>query len=461
MFNQASEDTLDAWILVENKIVTYRLLSRLLRIHVDSAKEIMEEWHGRHPTTHATYVIVGQSLRNPAAGAVATPVMDPSSEHAPGESSLPLESVPRDCVQRIQLVAREDLEKAKLRFISVLSETIYSLEPARLSDMSMIASCKHDVQEAMKGQSTKIMDLSKTYGTIFNAGVHKMDENPRKRIAPPERVIKPIMKVQEPALKVLEDPKLATVKKESSSTSVRIGPQEPAPTEKKVPALKRNASSSLASAFAKTQKPKVKTEMPAVAVTATKATTSACAVLPTTKKEISLGGGGGGGTAASEQKSKQQAAQTAALRQMMEVDDDEVLPDSPAIDTEIALPQAGARGDTERGGADEDMLDAEEWSASDTEMKEVVVVPEPVKVIEPVRKRSRKKVKKQVHTKDAKGYMVTKEEWEWVSCDEEDLGPTTATAPVRPHVPVQSKAKPALKKKGSGGAGIASYFTKK
>lgn len=206
--------------------------------------------------------------------------------------------------------------------------------------------------------------------------------------------------------------------------------EQPLPSLKKVPSLKRNASSSLASAFAKTQKPKPKPVADrSMGVTKEEDTAPQPVVeIPVSEEET---------RPASDQQ------RNAELHDMMMAEDEK---------------QDAVSKD--EGTKDAEMQEVDDWSASDTEMKESIPAP----AIQPPRRRTKKKVKKQVHTKDAQGYIVTKEEWEWISCDE-DPEPATSTGTTLSRQnsvrSINTKVKPPPKKKAGSQAGIANYFAKR
>lgn len=423
-------NTLTAWILTENKIVTYKLLSRLLRIKVNLAKQFMAEWHTDNPNVHATYVLCGTNFTNSSSERQVPSQV--SSENQLRTSEV-VRSTPQTTRSRvIRLVSQDELEKVRSGFQEVTSCHVYSLEPSRLKDISIVSSIAHDVKTAMIGQSTRIMDLANTYGLIFNPAVHELDQNPKKRKLP-EYQIKPIIKA-EPVKKP------PVIERETSNTSTSSKTARSEKTiDKNVPALKRNASSSLASAFAKTQKPKVKSESePATVIAQARQEVPSQQVPP--KTNIAPLKNQGSISETKEQRTKREE-ENKALKEMMMKDDDLEAVESPS---NVVV--------------DEVMLDADDWSASDTEMTETKPA-----MVDPVRKRSKKRVKKQVHTTDAKGYMVTTEEWEWISCDEEEA--PDPPAPIRQNSTKSSlppaKTKVAPKKKVTGQAGIASFFAKK
>lgn len=426
--NEAT-DVLDAWVLAENKIVTYKLLSRLLRVKVNHAKELMAQWHSTNPRTHATYVICGldRVLQD-------NPVNVPSQGSSTQDdtwTSTQLAIMKPIRSRTVRLVPEEELEEVRSQFQEITSCHIYSLEPAKLKDIGLLFSVRNDIEEAMKGQSQKVVDLANTYGIIINTSVQKFEEaNPGKGQSAKEKV--PIFKKQatkEPELVKNEPPAVATevVKKVEAQTS-----------GKDVSGLKRNASRSLASAFVKTQKPKPKLEVEQPISSDSVSGQDIKTAKGSADDKVRL-------------PRKQDAAKTELHNKMMEEDAEPQSQPKPAVPGDVA----------------EVMADAEDWSASDTEMVDDVIVAA-APLLPPAeesssRRRTKKKVKRQVHTTDAKGYMVTTEEWEWISCDEEEV-----TKPVTPTLARQnssktsvSKVKAVPKKKQAGQASIGNYFAKK
>lgn len=442
---EAGFDILDAWILAENKVVTYKLLSRLLRCHVNFAKQTLAAWREKNPNSHATYVLCGTS--NATISQDIEPPQQQSSmetEKDDDASTQKLNIEPHlTLVHNIRLVAEEDLEMMKAKYQSITSCHVYSVEPARLRDYAIVIDVRNDVKEAMRGQSTKIIDLASTFGTTFNAGVHEADQ---KRVTRHTQVqeMKPIMKV-EPKAEPVAKPQ--SISRESSTTS-----QNKQIPEKSVmvPKLKRSAASSLASAFAKTQKPKPKIKadpdnLEVRAQSPEKKMKEEATNDPQPQKAVDR----------PPMKTKKQMEEEANLRDMMMLDDDEEKEEEAKV---AVIPAAGPAVEET---VEADMLDGSDWSASDIEMTETKVAPAPVVVPEVVKKRTRKKVKKQVHTKDAKGYMVTKEEWEWVSCDEEEVAPVSKLSRQASVKSETTKTVTAAKKKAPGQGGIASYFSKR
>lgn len=416
-------DVLDAWILAENKIVTYKLLSRLLRIKANDAKVWMAQWHKNNPRIHATYVIHGLNMVTSAIADESLSQNSLTNNSATKTSQIP--QIESQKSSTVRLVAQEDLETAKSDYRVVTSCHIYSLEPSKLSDIGILSSVRNDIRDAMIDQSSKISYLAQTYGVIFNDKVHQFEQN-SSTTALVERTTKPIFK---PEINSQDSNESAVINAaKGSEVSKRL--EQPLPSLKKVPSLKRNASSSLASAFAKTQKPKPKPVADrSMGVTKEEDTAPQPVVeIPVSEEET---------RPASDQQ------RNAELHDMMMAEDEKQ--DTVSKD---------------EGIKDAEMQEVDDWSASDTEMKESIPAP----AIQPPRRRTKKKVKKQVHTKDAQGYIVTKEEWEWISCDE-DPEPATSTGTTLSRQnsvrSINTKVKPPPKKKAGSQAGIANYFAKR
>jgi hypothetical protein len=185
------------------------------------------------------------------------------------------------------------------------------------------------------------------------------------------------------------------------------------------------AKTTLASAFAKTAKPARKAE-PAPSSAPTSTIAKASATVPVVK-----------GTDIEKRETateiKKRTKEREAVEQMMEED----------MEVEHPLP-------TKVMSLDNAVHEEQKPSMPDFVSEESQVAPKA--------RRGRKKVKKQVHVQDEKGYLVTKDEWEWVSCSEEDE-PVARAKPIA-RTNSLPKSKPAAAKKKTGGS-IASFFTKK
>ncbi|KAG9128078.1 hypothetical protein FRC07_005218 [Ceratobasidium sp. 392] len=146
MASQAATDFLTKEIKISNNIVTFRLLSRQLSIHVNDAKRELELFYQasqrRKDPVFATYVLTG----------VAAPVQSealPKSPSASGYRSL--EETPRHLVV---LVPEDSLEATKSRFIGVPSQHVHSLAPVQIKEQGLLTSAAERVRQLdkQKGQ---------------------------------------------------------------------------------------------------------------------------------------------------------------------------------------------------------------------------------------------------------------------------------------------------------------------
>ncbi|CEJ00337.1 hypothetical protein RMCBS344292_14397 [Rhizopus microsporus] len=99
------KEFLDIAVNQENKPVTYKLLARSLGIHVQNAKQALQEYSKSNNNLHVIYCIMGQSLNNDMC---------------------------------IQLVKEEDLEETKKKFKKITNIYIYSISSYSLDNLSML-----------------------------------------------------------------------------------------------------------------------------------------------------------------------------------------------------------------------------------------------------------------------------------------------------------------------------------
>ena len=101
-------ENLEEWIFEEEKIVTYKYLSRALKIHVNVAKQMLfnfvEKNKTKHPDIGVVYLVSG---------------LVPSNKD--DEASEPLD-------QKVMCVKQEDLDRTLKGFSSILSQHIYSVQ---------------------------------------------------------------------------------------------------------------------------------------------------------------------------------------------------------------------------------------------------------------------------------------------------------------------------------------------
>ncbi|RDL40011.1 Uncharacterized protein BP5553_04351 [Venustampulla echinocandica] len=437
---------LAARILTEDKVVTYRLLSRAVKVHVNTAKEMLYEFHSQQNakkpgTIHATYIVSGTKRKEePATHAgVKKAGEDEYMQSSPfmGSSMPQTEDNTEECsVLSICLTREEDLEGLLAQYEQVTSIHIYSLGPHPLKDLQILSDVTREIQELSANDDP--LESSAKYGTIVNPRARRR----AVRRPPPAAVpVKPEPSKAKPA-----DPKTAPVPKteepkaQPSSAKEFFGKakEKPKPgnasskesTPKPPPALKRD-SSNFFKAFAKA-KPKEGTDSSAAASPALSAAEDepmkdvsddeeeTYVPPPQPSKEI----------VDSDRKKRKEREE--ALRMMMEDDEDE----EPVVAEKVEAVE-----EEERPKSKSESVEAKE---------------EPV-VAGDGRKRGKRRVMKKKATKNAEGYLVTKEELVWESFSEDE-----PVAP--PKLKTQTSATGTKGKKPAAKAGqgsIMSFFGKK
>lgn len=458
---------LAATVLSDGRIVTYRLLSRAQKVHVNTAKEVLYEFHQQQNSkkpgsVHATYLISG--VRHLAVAPEKN--NDPMEVDGLPSSSFPVSSLPSQepgdderIISSIVLVREEDLERVQSTFKKINSIHIYSLAPQPIKDLQVLSSVNQDIRREYAKEDP--LEVAKQYGTIVNPHTKRRSGRGRTPQILPPTASGPSSGVDSKNVQASESPdsvppETAKQKKEPAIKTKDSKIQKPDASAAKSstikPSLKREGSS-IFKAFAKSKgKPgKLSTENSV----ATSAEPSAAEdesmkdasedeqeedlVLPSSRRS----------QADKEAALKVKAEREERLRQMMDVDDEE--PKEPAAKTE---PEKDPPDDGERPRTSNS-------NDSATINKRSALPPtadEPKK-----RRRGHRRIVKKVTAKDEEGYLVTKEEPVWESFSEEE--PTAALKPkasstlstVAPSSSSGAKAKKGTRGKGS----IASFFAKK
>ena len=100
-------ENLEEWVLEEEKVVTYKFLSRNLKVHVNVAKQMLYNFTQSKPEQCVVVYLVS--------GLVPTPDCDNDGVTLP-------------TTQKVLLVKDADLENVKSKFSEVLSQHIYSIQ---------------------------------------------------------------------------------------------------------------------------------------------------------------------------------------------------------------------------------------------------------------------------------------------------------------------------------------------
>ncbi|KAI9751623.1 MAG: hypothetical protein M1815_001039 [Lichina confinis] len=462
---------LAATVLSDGRIVTYRLLSRAQKMHVNTAKEILHEFHQQQNSkkpgsVHATYLISG--IRHLAVAPEEN--NDPMEVDGLPSSSFPVSSLPSQesgdderIVSSIVLVKEEDLERMNAgiqsTFKKIHSIHIYSLAPQPIKDLQVLSSVNQDIHREYAKEDP--LDVAKQYGTIVNPHTkRRTGRGQPSQVLPPtaSRPSSGVGSKNTPASETPDSTTSETVKpKEELAVKTEASKsQKPDPAAGKSssikPSLKREGSS-IFKAFAKS---KGKTsQLSTENSVATSVEPSAAEdesmkdasedeqeedlVLPSSRRSQSD----------REAARKVKAEREEKLREMMDVDDKE-----PKEPPETIEPQEEPPDDAERPGTSNSNDSATIKKRS----------PPPIATDEPKkRRRGHRKIVKKVTAKDEEGYLVTKEEPVWESFSEEE--PTAAlkskASSTLPTVAPSSSGGAKAKKGARGKGSIASFFAKK
>ncbi|SNX85228.1 uncharacterized protein MEPE_03937 [Melanopsichium pennsylvanicum] len=179
---------LTSWLQRDKKLITYRLLSRELRIHVDEAKKALASFFESHKDKSdldATYILIGRSAATKAAETInEKPDQDKLSGPSPTPSSpAPIRSFLESRItqrqsgadvirQVIRLVSAHQLDEARASLTDISSCHIYSLSPGKLRDALQLTAVQHDLHTQQKyidawQQTNRGADL----GVIVNSNI--------------------------------------------------------------------------------------------------------------------------------------------------------------------------------------------------------------------------------------------------------------------------------------------------
>ncbi|KAJ4174540.1 CDC27 protein [Fusarium falciforme] len=430
-------------LLSEERPITYRVLSRALDVHVNTAKEMLYDFHkyqnaSRANSVYATYLVYGiRSSDNQESDG------DVEMASSAPENETFSETVP---VTTMTLAREEELSDILADYQQVTSIHVYSLAPHPQRDLSLLSDVSAQLSEYPKEEDASA--ASKKYGIISNPQARKRDRKGRPQAPPPatSQAMKrePASSKSAPAAKVKEEPSTAKseaaeakpTKKEASAPSSKEG--TPVPSGSKKPAAKKGMAGSIMQSFAKAAarppkpKPTPKEEDTSMALSDDGEADDSDIVASKSKPAVD----------AEEIRRKRQERED-ALRKMME-DDDE---DDNKEDS-----------DKEEEQEDEEMEEAPEPEPEPEEPKDK----KPSEVISSSgdgRRRGKRRVMKKKRILDDQGYMVTIQEEGWESFSEEEA-PKPAKKPAPTPTPSSSGSK-AKKPAPKGQGNIMSFFSKK
>ncbi|RSM08013.1 hypothetical protein CEP52_004947 [Fusarium oligoseptatum] len=431
-------------LLSEERPITYRVLSRALDVHVNTAKEMLYDFHkyqnaSHANSVHATYLIYGtRSSDNQESDG------DVEMASSAPENEAFSERVP---VTTLTLAREEELSDILADHQKVTSIHVYSLAPHPQKDLSLLSDVSAQLSEYPKDEDASV--ASKKYGIIGNPEARKRDRKGRPQVSAPatSQAVKrepasskpaPAAKVKEESTVKAEPAEAKPVKKEPSAPSSKEG--TPASSGSKKSAMKKGMAGSIMQSFAKAAarppkpKPAPKEEDTSMALSDDGEADDSDIVASKSKPAVD----------AEEVRRKRQERED-ALRKMMEDDDeDENKEDS----------------DKEEEQEDEEMEEAPEPEPEPEEPKEK----KPSEVISSSgdgRRRGKRRVMKKKRILDDQGYMVTIQEEGWESFSEEEAPkPVKKPAPAPTPAPSSSGSK-AKKPAPKGQGNIMSFFSKK
>ncbi|KAI1463030.1 DNA polymerase subunit Cdc27 [Daldinia caldariorum] len=425
-------------LLTEDQLVTYRLLSRTLNVHVNTAKEMLYEFHKsqndkRPGSLHATYLVYGTKKATvkveESGGDVKMTDSQTSEEmHEPFSDEVP--------TYTLSIVKEEQLQDLLAEYDEVTSIHIYSLAPHPLKDLQLLADTARQVLElSTKGD---VPASSKAFGSITNPNVRKRERRgpalkPVTSASTPRASLKAESKEEAKSAEVKEESKIAPQANVKGSTSATPTATTTTKKPNSAASMKRQGSSGIGQMFAKAAAKPKKPAAKAAAGAAEEDQKMALSddgeddvvPMPEVKQE-------------SESARQSRKNRQAELRRMMEESEEE-------------------EEEKAESPVEEPMEEEEEAPPPELEPK----AEEPAEVVSSTgngRRRGRRRVTRKKQVMDDKGYLVTIQEQGWESFSEDEAPPPPKQKPQ----PVKSE--PAAKPKKAAGKGqgnIMSFFSKK
>ncbi|KAI9873671.1 MAG: hypothetical protein M1830_010730 [Pleopsidium flavum] len=454
-------------VLNDERSVTYRALSRGLKVHSNVAKEMLYEFHRQQTakkpgSVHATYLVSGTKRR-----IASTEYGDVHSKVAEDEymqsSPFMSSSVPHHdnmnepvSTRSIALVREEDLEGVKAQFEGVDFIHIYSLQPGALKDLQVLSDLNREIYD--KYASEDPLKCGTQYGVIQNSNVKRRtgqrlvlpsepaitapkkssEATKRTQSTKPQTAIKD-MRALAPSPKDTSDDGHAGTKAETLTDSSEKSDRKRAG---KPPSL-RPDQSRIFKSFSKS-KGNLKKEDTDSSVAASPTISAVDLVDPSGPEDEPMKDASedeqeddfaiASKRDESEPNPNPKARREEKLRKMMDEDAE------PMADLGEAPPDGGG---TER--------------LSDTAAVAAKGVKEPYAVASGLRRRGRRRIMKKKTIKDEEGYLVTKEEPVWESFSEDEPEPHKTNTPASTASSL-GKGKKANAKPGQGN--IMSFFTK-
>ncbi|KAK7417053.1 CDC27 protein [Neonectria punicea] len=438
--------------------ITYRLLSRALDVHVNTAKEMLYDFHKyqnalRADSVHATYLVYGTKSSDNASADGDVEMSSSMPDHEPLSEEV--------TTTTMSLAREEELKDILAGYSQVSAIHVYSLAPHPQKDLSLLSDVLTQLSEYSKIEDASA--AAKKYGTIANPQARRRDRKGRQAAAlQPSKPVKQESAAPKPAApavaaKTRPDPfapKPATETKPVKQEKPEPPSKDATPSSsagKKPPAPKKGASRGIIQSFARAaalpprpKPPPKKEEDTAMALSDDG---EADDVDLPAKKQVSD----------PEAVKKARKEREEALRRMMDDDDEDEDEDA----------EASEKDDEP---ADEEMEEAPEPESEIEPKKEDKEPAEVVSSTGDGRRRGKRRVMKKKRILDDQGYMVTIQEPGWESFSEDEAPPPakkqaltqTQSSTSTPSSSAGKAKKAAAKGPGGKGQGnIMSFFSKK
>ncbi|KAF5661832.1 dna polymerase delta subunit 3 [Fusarium heterosporum] len=444
-------------LLSKERPITYRLLSRALDVHVNTAKEMLYDFHNyqnaqKANSIHATYLVYGTK----------TPDSQQSDGDVEMSSSMPEVSLSDEVpISTLTLAREEELKDILAAYQKVTSIHVYSLAPNPQKDLSLLSDVTTQLSEYSVGGD--ITAASKKYGIISNSNAQRRERKgrPQASASAPSKPTKkepPASKStstatinikQEAFAAKLETKQTKSAKQESSAPSSKEGTPVPNGGKKPTPSLKRGASGGIMQSFAKAAarpakpKPAPKKEEDTDMALSDDGEADDSDIIATSSKPKPA-------TDLVDIKRKRQERED-ALRKMMEDDDDE--------DEKKESDKESEQDDEEMEEAPEPEPEPEAEAEAEAQKEEK----EPAEMVTSTgdgRRRGKRRVMKKKRILDDQGYMVTIQEQGWESFSE-DEAPAPAKKAAPTPTPSSSAGSKTKKSAPKGQGNIMSFFSKK
>ncbi|KAF2808277.1 uncharacterized protein BDZ99DRAFT_464165 [Mytilinidion resinicola] len=434
-------------VLNEGKPVTYRLLSRELKVHVNVAKQMLFDFHTkqnakRPGSVNASYWVTGKKRPLPSQhtnGKISQDGGDSFMQSSPFPSSMPDRE--EEVVEKTRpveshvIVREEELEDTLAALEELIAIHVYSLQPGPLENINLLSTCGYEIRERFGKEDS--LETWKIYGTIHNPYIKRRTQRVQlvAPAAPPPapKVASKLINTARPELKrsgsTQSLPRIDSEesKLEKPASQSRLSATT---TKKAEPKVQKKGADFFKSSFAKQPPAKAKNpapveDEPMMDASEDEYEEDFVSELPESQE-------------AKEKRERREAEKKAKQEKLDHIFDDVEDEQEQDVTMDDAPEQEESSDD-----APIDKIDAPNPAE-----------PAPEPSVTGGRKRGRRQVKKKKTVKDDEGYLVTKEVMEWESYSEDE------PQPKKPKPPAIQPPAAKGKKGAQQGRSIASFFTK-